>query len=76
MDQTLSDPRDSGKLVIPRAFGSTFVRSGAKGFPPKVAQNLFHYGNPLEWRSCQVMLDARLVLYHMSLLIVSRLKQT
>jgi hypothetical protein len=41
-----------GKLVIPRAFGSNFVRSGAKGFPPKVGQNLFHYGNPLEWRSC------------------------
>jgi hypothetical protein len=42
-----------GKFVIPRAFGSKFVCSGAKGFPPKVGQNLFHYGNPLEWRSCR-----------------------
>jgi hypothetical protein len=26
-----------------------------RGFPPKVAQNLFHYGNSLEWRSCPPM---------------------
>jgi len=43
---------DLEKLVIPRGFRTKSVHFRAKGFPPKVSQSQFRYGNPLEWRSC------------------------
>jgi hypothetical protein len=42
------------KLPVGKIWSFQGFRSKSGVFAPKVSRNPFHYGNPLEWRSCQL----------------------